>query len=160
MLDWFSSGNCRRSNSQTRHVDGYVEFHTHGRFPKARQPHFSQAWHLLLLQTSIVRWLVLLVHWQSDIALEFHTHGRFPKARQPHFSQAVSLLLISCNPICALGYTAASWVFFKDRIEDEEEMLLLFFGREYVDYSRRVPTGLPFIKGYSGDVEELLSHTS
>ena len=91
-------------------------------------------------------------------------HGIYSFFRHPSyvgwFYWSIGSQILLCNPICALGYTAASWVFFKDRIEDEEEMLLLFFGREYVDYSRRVPTGLPFIKGYSGDVEELLSHTS
>ena len=107
------------------------KFHTHGRFPKPRQPHFSQAWHLLLLQIHRT-----LAGSTGPLAV------RYCSATWKHL---------------ALGYTAASWVFFKDRIEDEEEMLLLFFGREYVDYSRRVPTGLPFIKGYSGDVEELLS---
>jgi protein-S-isoprenylcysteine O-methyltransferase len=53
-----------------------------------------------------------------------------------------------CNPICIVGYTVASWRFFRLRIEHEELMLLNFFGEEYIDYQLKVGTGLPFIEGY------------
>ena len=35
-------------------------------------------------------------------------------------------------------------------------MLLQFFGKQYLDYKERVPTGLPFIKGYSGDATRFI----
>lgn len=59
------------------------------------------------------------------------------------------------NPICLVGYTLASWNFFKERIEVEEITLLNFFQEEYVEYQKKVGTGLPFIKGYvvSGDID-------
>jgi len=54
------------------------------------------------------------------------------------------------NPICMIAYTIASWIFFKERIIDEEITLLNFFGEDYLLYQKRVPTGLPFIYGYQG----------
>jgi protein-S-isoprenylcysteine O-methyltransferase len=56
------------------------------------------------------------------------------------------------NPVCLLVYAIASWKFFEDRITFEEMMLLNFFGKAYVDYQRRVGTGLPFIRGYRVDL--------
>lgn len=35
--------------------------------------------------------------------------------------------------------------FFKERIRDEETHLLVFFGNEYLEYRRSVPSGLPFV---------------
>lgn len=52
------------------------------------------------------------------------------------------------NPVCLVVYAIASWKFFEDRITFEELTLLDFFGDDYVDYQRRVGTGLPFIRGY------------
>ena len=53
-----------------------------------------------------------------------------------------------CNPVCIVGYTYASWKFFKHRIYEEEISLLNFFGEEYLDYQKRVKSGLPYIEGY------------
>jgi protein-S-isoprenylcysteine O-methyltransferase len=52
------------------------------------------------------------------------------------------------NPFCLLAYTAASWKFFQTRVLIEEASLLNFFGDQYYQYQQKVPTGLPFIKGY------------
>ena len=53
-----------------------------------------------------------------------------------------------CNPLCTIAYAYVSWRFFNERIEDEEVTLLNFFGEHYLDYQKRVGTGLPFINGY------------
>ncbi len=53
-----------------------------------------------------------------------------------------------CNPFCLVGYTLVSWKFFKERIYEEEIYLLNFFGKEYIDYQKKVGTGLPFIEGF------------
>lgn len=57
------------------------------------------------------------------------------------------LQVMLCNPICVLGYTIASWRFFRERIEEEELSLIHFFAEDYVEYKKKVPTGLPFISG-------------
>jgi hypothetical protein len=41
----------------------------------------------------------------------------------------------------------ASFRFFRERIEEEEEYLVGMYGRQYVDYQARVPSGIPFITG-------------
>jgi protein-S-isoprenylcysteine O-methyltransferase len=56
--------------------------------------------------------------------------------------------LVLVNPLCLLAYTAASWKFFQTRVLIEEASLLNFFGDQYYQYQQKVPTGLPFIKGY------------
>lgn len=53
-----------------------------------------------------------------------------------------------CNPVCTAAYAYISWRFFKDRIYHEEITLINFFGEEYVEYQKRVPTGLPGIPGF------------
>ena len=48
-----------------------------------------------------------------------------------------------------MAYAFVSWKFFSERVVNEEYMLISFFGRDYVEYQKRVPTGLPFIRGYA-----------
>lgn len=45
-----------------------------------------------------------------------------------------------------------SWKFFHDRILIEEVTLLNFFGQDYIEYQKKVSTGLPFISGYKLDL--------
>ncbi|XP_035244212.1 protein-S-isoprenylcysteine O-methyltransferase-like [Anguilla anguilla] len=63
------------------------------------------------------------------------------------FYWSIGTQVVLCNPVCVLGYTLASWRFFRERIEEEEMSLILFFGPEYLEYKQKVPTGLPFIQG-------------
>ncbi|KAA0202804.1 hypothetical protein HAZT_HAZT010110 [Hyalella azteca] len=80
------------------------------------------------------------------------THGVYGWFRHPSYvgwfwwSVGTQILLI--NPVCAVLYAVTSWLFFKERITFEEMTLISFFGQEYIDYQKRVGTGLPFIKGY------------
>ncbi|KPP73382.1 protein-S-isoprenylcysteine O-methyltransferase-like [Scleropages formosus] len=64
------------------------------------------------------------------------------------FYWSIGTQVVLCNPVCLLAYTVASWRFFRERVEEEEISLILFFGEDYLDYKRRVPTGLPFIPGF------------
>ncbi|CAH1401701.1 unnamed protein product [Nezara viridula] len=80
------------------------------------------------------------------------TTGVYAWTRHPSyvgwFYWAIATQIILVNPICILAYTLASWKFFNDRIIIEELTLLSFFGDDYIEYQKKVPTGLPFIKGY------------
>lgn len=83
------------------------------------------------------------------------THGVYGLVRHPSyvgwFWWSIGTQIILGNPVCTLLYTAVSWKFFKDRIYVEELTLLNFFGDDYVEYQKNVPTGLPGIRGYSVD---------
>jgi len=80
------------------------------------------------------------------------TGGVFSYFRHPSyvgwFYWSISTQVVLCNPVCVVLYALVSWKFFADRIEAEEYYLLNFFGNQYLDYQKRVPTGLPFIKGF------------
>ncbi|KAH3817929.1 protein-S-isoprenylcysteine O-methyltransferase-like [Dreissena polymorpha] len=82
------------------------------------------------------------------------THGIYSLCRHPSyvgwFLWSIGTQIILCNPVCLIGYTIVSWRFFNERIYEEEIALLNFFGEDYLDYQRRVGTGIPFIKGFDG----------
>ncbi|KAJ8264888.1 hypothetical protein COCON_G00139870 [Conger conger] len=79
------------------------------------------------------------------------TSGVYSWCRHPSyvgwFCWSMGTQVLLCNPVCVLAYTLASWRFFRERIEEEEISLIHFFGEEYVEYKRRVHSGLPFITG-------------
>ena len=52
------------------------------------------------------------------------------------------------NPISILGFIYASYLFFNDRIPMEEELLVEFFGDEYIEYALKTPILMPGISSY------------
>ncbi|XP_062515212.1 protein-S-isoprenylcysteine O-methyltransferase-like [Corticium candelabrum] len=86
------------------------------------------------------------------------THGIYSWFRHPSyvgwFYWSIGTQLLLSNPVCLVGYTVASWKFFRERIEEEEMTLLAFFGRQYLDYQQRVATGLPLVRGYEPTYRE------
>lgn len=80
-------------------------------------------------------------------------HGIYSVMRHPSyvgwFWWSIGTQIVMANPVCAVLYTLASWMFFKDRIFVEEITLINFFGHEYIAYKKEVPTGLPYIDGYA-----------
>jgi len=62
------------------------------------------------------------------------------------FVWSVGTQFLLGNPICIGLYAYASWLFFNERIPDEEMTLIDKFGKQYVEYKQRVPLGIPFIK--------------
>ncbi|XP_034975671.1 protein-S-isoprenylcysteine O-methyltransferase [Zootoca vivipara] len=84
------------------------------------------------------------------------TRGVYGWFRHPSyvgwFYWSIGTQVLLCNPVCMVGYTLASWRFFRERIEEEEMTLIHFFGEEYLAYKRRVPTGLPFIRGVKAEL--------
>ncbi|CAH2319707.1 -S-isoprenylcysteine O-methyltransferase [Pelobates cultripes] len=79
------------------------------------------------------------------------TSGVYSWFRHPSyvgwFYWSIGTQILLCNPVCLIGYTLASWRFFRERVEEEEYSLIHFFGEQYLEYKKIVPTGLPFIKG-------------
>lgn len=83
---------------------------------------------------------------------ELVTWGIYKFARHPSyvgwFWWSVGTQVILMNPVCMIGFGLASWNFFRERIYIEEIMLIKFFGGNYVEYQKKVGTGLPFISGF------------
>lgn len=78
------------------------------------------------------------------------THGIYRCVRHPgycgFFIWAVGTQVMLCNPISTVAFAIVVWRFFAVRIPYEEYFLRQFFGSEYEDYARRVPSGIPFVK--------------
>lgn len=84
------------------------------------------------------------------------THGVYGIFRHPSyvgwFYWSIGTQIMLLNPLSTVAYAIASWMFFRDRILEEEITLLNFFGEEYFNYQKHVRAGLPFISGYCGGV--------
>ncbi|KAJ0393441.1 hypothetical protein P43SY_004941 [Pythium insidiosum] len=76
-------------------------------------------------------------------------HGIYKFVRHPSymgwFWWTVGSQVLLANPVCALGFAAVSWSFFRDRIPYEEDLLLQFFPDEYPSYRRSTFSGVPFV---------------
>lgn len=59
---------------------------------------------------------------------------------------SVGTQIMLCNPISTVAFAVVVWKFFADRIPYEEYFLRQFFGLQYVEYARHLPSGVPFIK--------------
>ena len=54
--------------------------------------------------------------------------------------------LMCLNIICLIGFPIGLYLFFEDRIVEEEGLLIEFFGKEYIEYKKNVGILIPFIK--------------
>jgi protein-S-isoprenylcysteine O-methyltransferase len=54
--------------------------------------------------------------------------------------------LMCLNIICLIGFPIGLYIFFEDRIIEEEGLLIEFFGYEYLEYKKRVGILIPFIQ--------------
>jgi protein-S-isoprenylcysteine O-methyltransferase len=77
------------------------------------------------------------------------TEGIYAKLRHPSyfgfFWWAMGTQLVLGNVVCFVAYALVLWRFFSTRIRHEEELLVSFFGEEYVNYRKKTGTKLPFI---------------
>ncbi|OLN94020.1 Protein-S-isoprenylcysteine O-methyltransferase [Colletotrichum chlorophyti] len=60
------------------------------------------------------------------------------------FWWAIGTQLVMGNLLSLSAYAGVLWYFFSTRIRHEEELLVRFFGQDYVDYRNRVGTKIPF----------------
>ncbi|EOA19466.1 hypothetical protein CARUB_v10002010mg [Capsella rubella] len=78
------------------------------------------------------------------------TGGVYQIMRHPSYSGflvwSVGTQVMLCNPVSAIAFAVVVWRFFAERIPYEEHYLKQFFGRQYVEYAQRVPSGVPFVK--------------
>lgn len=78
------------------------------------------------------------------------TTGIYSILRHPSyfgwFYWSIGTQLILCNPFCFILYTIVSWLFFADRIPNEENLLNHFYGDRYKSYTKRTIIGIPFIQ--------------
>ncbi|KAL5543076.1 hypothetical protein UlMin_010786 [Ulmus minor] len=78
------------------------------------------------------------------------TRGIYRYLRHPGYSGfliwSVGTQIMLCNPVSTIGFALVVWRFFSVRIPYEEYYLRRFFGAEYNEYARRVPSGVPFVK--------------
>ncbi|KAK2050515.1 isoprenylcysteine carboxyl methyltransferase [Colletotrichum somersetense] len=60
------------------------------------------------------------------------------------FWWAIGTQLVMGNLLSLVAYACALWYFFSKRIRHEEDLLVRFFGQDYVDYRKRVGIMIPF----------------
>nr|XP_009408819.1 PREDICTED: protein-S-isoprenylcysteine O-methyltransferase A isoform X1 [Musa acuminata subsp. malaccensis]XP_009408820.1 PREDICTED: protein-S-isoprenylcysteine O-methyltransferase A isoform X1 [Musa acuminata subsp. malaccensis] len=91
-----------------------------------------------------------LIRKYHDDHHELITHGIYRFVRHPgytgFFIWATGTQIMLCNPVCIIAFIVVVWRFFSTRIPYEEFFLRQFFGFQYVEYAKRVPSGLPFIR--------------
>ena len=77
------------------------------------------------------------------------TTGIYKVFRHPaytgYFYWGIGTQILLLNPISTLGFALALHSFFKHRIPYEEELLIEFFGQEYIDYKSRTKIWIPFL---------------
>ncbi|RIA94507.1 farnesyl cysteine-carboxyl methyltransferase, mediates the carboxyl methylation step during C-termin [Glomus cerebriforme] len=77
------------------------------------------------------------------------TTGIYAYMRHPSYFGfywwAIGTQLLLSNPICLLGFCYVLHRFFKDRIEEEEPLLIKFFGNDYIKYQKKTRTYIPLI---------------
>ncbi|XVE49712.1 hypothetical protein DITRI_Ditri01bG0103000 [Diplodiscus trichospermus] len=78
------------------------------------------------------------------------THGVYRFVRHPGYSGfliwSVGTQIMLCNPISTIAFAIVVWKFFAERIPYEEYFLKHFFGSDYEEYARLVPSGVPLVK--------------
>ncbi|KAH8929139.1 ICMT-domain-containing protein [Atractiella rhizophila] len=78
------------------------------------------------------------------------TDGIYAWTRHPSYVGfwywCLGLQVFCGNWICLAAFTVILYRYFSNRVEVEEEYLVSFFGKDYVEYRKKVPTRLPFIR--------------
>lgn len=79
------------------------------------------------------------------------TTGIYSVLRHPSyfgfFWWAVGTQIAIGNRVCLVGYVVVLWMFFRKRVQKEEELLVNFFGQKYVTYKKGTWVGIPFVGG-------------
>ena len=88
------------------------------------------------------------------------TTGFYGISRHPSYFGfliwTIGTQLMCSNIICIIGFPIGLYMFFEDRIIEEEGLLIEFFGYDYLEYKKNVPILIPFIKMDKKEEEEHL----
>ncbi|KAI0128917.1 Isoprenylcysteine carboxyl methyltransferase family-domain-containing protein [Xylariales sp. AK1849] len=81
---------------------------------------------------------------------ELVTSGIYGVMRHPSyfgfFYWGIGTQMVLGNPICFVAYAVILWRFFSSRIKAEETYMGRFFGEDLIQYKKRVPTMIPFVR--------------
>ena len=91
-----------------------------------------------------------MVEYRKERGHKLVTKGVYSLWRHPSYAGwfywSIGTQIVLLNPICLVGYMLAAYQFFKQRIRDEEQILIEFFGVDYIEYKNRVSScGIPFL---------------
>lgn len=93
-----------------------------------------------------------LVQYEKREEHKLITHGVYKLVRHPGyfgwFLWSVGSQIMLCNPVSIVLFIIAAQKFFGPRVEDEEELLIEFFGVKYIEYMKRTPILIPGVKGF------------
>ena len=88
------------------------------------------------------------------------TTGFYGIARHPSYFGflvwTIGTQLMLLNIICLIGFPFGLYMFFSDRIIEEEGLLIEFFGNDYIEYKKKVGILMPFINMDEKEVQEHL----
>ncbi|KAJ1916140.1 farnesyl cysteine-carboxyl methyltransferase [Tieghemiomyces parasiticus] len=77
------------------------------------------------------------------------THGVYRSVRHPSYAGFLllnaGLQIYLANPVAFVAYMVAVGQFVLRRMDQEEELLVRFFGSAYVDYRKRTAALIPYI---------------
>lgn len=86
------------------------------------------------------------------------TSGVYQVVRHPSYFGwtlwAVGTQVMLMNPISIVGFTYAAYLFFSDRIPEEEMLLVEFFGDAYIKYALKTPILIPGVQSAIREVPE------
>ncbi|WQF75992.1 Putative isoprenylcysteine carboxyl methyltransferase [Colletotrichum destructivum] len=125
--------------------------------PLGLRPVLLAAGLALVVAGQVVRSLAMVTAGQSfNHTIQHHraeshtlvTTGIYAWFRHPSyfgfFWWAIGTQLVMGNLLSLVAYTGVLWYFFSKRIRHEEDLLVKFFGQDYVAYRKRVGTLIPF----------------
>jgi len=91
-----------------------------------------------------------IVQWTKRADHVLVSDGVYAFSRHPayfgFFWWALGTQVLLGNRVCFVAYAVVLWRFFHHRIMHEERHLVSFFGEEYLQYRKRVPVRIPFVR--------------
>lgn len=138
-------------------IEGLLEYYF---FPewKVRHKYISLLGIILILMGQVLRLMAMKTAGESFSHViatqkqENHilvTSGVYHIFRHPsytgYFWWAIGSQVLLMNPICIIGFAIVLYKFFKHRITYEEQLLVSFFGKSYLDYRWKTGVYIPFI---------------